>query len=106
MGAMPNNTSAPNGSSRSRFWNGSLDELRVCRTSRSAGWIRLSYETQKPGSKALAFGPVQTVSLSPAPAIRLDGRPPTKGAEIRSLDGKLVPGQDILAPGVYLKTPR
>jgi biopolymer transport protein ExbB len=107
MGAMPNNASAPAGSSRSRFWNGSLDEVRACRTSRSAAWIKLSYETQKPGSRALSAGPAQPTALSrPRAAHAEPGRAATKEAEFRSLNGRFVPGQDAPAPGVYVQPAR
>jgi hypothetical protein len=38
-----------------RFLTGTFDELRLCTTSRSAAWVKLSYENQKPGSKLLKF---------------------------------------------------
>lgn len=36
-------------------FNGSLDEIRITGKPRSAAWIRLSYENQKPGSGMLTF---------------------------------------------------
>jgi len=38
------------------FLRGALDELRVSRTLRSADWIKLSYETQKPSSTLITIG--------------------------------------------------
>lgn len=38
-------------------FNGSLDEVRVTGKPRSAAWIRLSYENQRPGSGMLIFSP-------------------------------------------------
>jgi hypothetical protein len=37
----------------SRDFEGYVDEARVSRVARSASWIKLSYENQKPGSKAV-----------------------------------------------------
>ena len=35
----------------SNFWTGDLDEIRLSGTNRSADWIKLSYENQRPDSK-------------------------------------------------------
>jgi hypothetical protein len=43
-----------------RNWDGILDEARVANVGRSADYIKLDYESQKEGSKLVAFGPVQT----------------------------------------------
>jgi hypothetical protein len=42
-----------------RSWEGILDEARVMNVAASTDWIKLDYESQKPGSKFLVFGPVQ-----------------------------------------------
>lgn len=53
-----------------RYWIGTLDEIRVSRVARDSNWIRLEFETQKPGASAVVLGATQTqvVSLSPADA--------------------------------------
>ncbi len=56
IGALPSNTSPPNGASVSRFWNGSLDELSVSKIVRSSAWVKLCYQTQKPGANAVSLG--------------------------------------------------
>jgi hypothetical protein len=43
-----------------RNWDGILDEARVASVARSADWIKLDYESQRPGQKFLTFGPTQT----------------------------------------------
>jgi hypothetical protein len=40
-----------------KYFYGALDEVRIEQTARSAEWIRLSYETQKSGSKIVVIGP-------------------------------------------------
>jgi hypothetical protein len=39
-----------------RSWEGILDEARVMNVAASTDWIKLEYESQKPGSKFLVFG--------------------------------------------------
>lgn len=41
-----------------RYWDGVLDEARVIGKAKSADWIRLDYESQRPGSRLLEFGSV------------------------------------------------
>lgn len=38
-----------------RYWDGVLDEARVIGKVKDANWIRLDYESQRPGSKLLEF---------------------------------------------------
>jgi hypothetical protein len=40
----------PTFGSVSDFFNGTIDEVRVSRTARSAAWIKMCYESQQPGS--------------------------------------------------------
>lgn len=54
-----------------RYWIGSLDEIRVSRVARDSSWIRLEFETQKPGAATVTLGPTQTVvSVAPMAALR------------------------------------
>jgi hypothetical protein len=39
-----------------RSWEGTLDEARMMNVAVGADWIKLEYESQKPGSKFLSFG--------------------------------------------------
>ncbi len=39
-----------------RFWDGWIDEVRISSGARGADWIRLSYETQRPGAAIVSFG--------------------------------------------------
>jgi hypothetical protein len=43
-----------------RSWEGILDEARVMSVAVSADWVKLEYESQKPGSKFLVHGMSQT----------------------------------------------
>jgi hypothetical protein len=43
------------GSGYSDPWKGHVDECRVDKTSRSADWLKLCYESQKPGSSWITF---------------------------------------------------
>lgn len=43
-----------------RSWEGILDEARVMNVAASADWVKLEYESQRPGSKFLGHGPTQT----------------------------------------------
>jgi hypothetical protein len=36
-------------------FHGQIDEVRISRDPRSRAWMKLAYETQKPGASALAF---------------------------------------------------
>jgi hypothetical protein len=39
-----------------RHWEGIVDEARVMSVAKDAAWVKLEYESQKEGSKFLAFG--------------------------------------------------
>ncbi|MGN6510529.1 MAG: DUF2341 domain-containing protein [Chitinophaga sp.] len=41
---------------KDRNWDGVLDEARVLSVSKGPDWIRLDYESQRPGSRLLMFG--------------------------------------------------
>jgi hypothetical protein len=43
-----------------RSWEGILDEARVMNVAVSTDWVKLEYESQKPGSKFLVHGMTQT----------------------------------------------
>jgi hypothetical protein len=43
-----------------RSWEGILDEARVMNVASSTDWIKLEFESQKPGSKFLVFGTTAT----------------------------------------------
>ena len=58
------------GTSFSRFWNGMLDEIRISNVARSAAWIKLSYETQKPGSPKTVKVGATPVNVLTAPEKR------------------------------------
>jgi len=49
-----------------RFWNGSLDEIRLSTVARSADWITATYNSHKPSSTFIGKGGQQAVSLFPA----------------------------------------
>jgi hypothetical protein len=51
--SMKNSTTQPG---RARYWDGHLDEIRLARGVRNADWIKLDFETQKPGATAVAVG--------------------------------------------------
>jgi len=42
-----------------RHWNGPIDEARVIAGVKDGNWIKLDFETQKAGTRVLAFGSVQ-----------------------------------------------
>lgn len=42
-----------------RSWEGIVDEARVITGAKDANWVKLDYESQKPGSKFLVFGQTQ-----------------------------------------------
>lgn len=54
------NQGRTNGAEVQRWWDGALDEARVMTGTRSPDWIRLDYESQKPGSNFLTFGTAST----------------------------------------------
>ncbi len=71
IGALSNQgaTSTEATGAMERYWIGSLDEVRVSRVARDSNWVRLEFETQKPGAAAVKLGPTQTiVSVSPMAA--------------------------------------
>jgi hypothetical protein len=41
--------------SATRFFNGKIDEVRMSNVVRSADWIKLCYENQRPGSGFITF---------------------------------------------------
>jgi hypothetical protein len=47
------------GASTSRWYHGSLDEVRFSNAVRDSNWVRLTYETQKAGASALQVGTTQ-----------------------------------------------
>ena len=47
-----------------RYFKGTIDEVNISRGVRDSNWIRLSYQTQKPGASAVTLGAAQT---PPAP---------------------------------------
>jgi len=44
-----------------RYWNGDIDEMRICRTGRSADWIKLCYENQRSDSMKLQLTPLASL---------------------------------------------
>jgi biopolymer transport protein ExbB len=48
-----------------RYWAGHLDEISIAATVRSADWIKLSYETQKPGATAVTVLATGTPVFNP-----------------------------------------
>ncbi len=64
-------TASPN------FFPGTLDEVRLSQTARSANWVKASYDNQKPASTFL--------TASPATAPDLDGDHLTDGWEVAEL---------------------
>ena len=63
--SQPTNTSVAIGrmaEGEDRFWNGAIAEVRAQDVARSADWIKLEYETSKPGATALTMGTTQSVT--------------------------------------------
>jgi hypothetical protein len=96
IGANPNSnssTTAPGTSSsvntgtsaNPRFWDGHIDEVSFSRTVRGADWIKLAYETQKPGATAMTIGNT-TTSIAGA----RDRRASVDGFSIRSSGASFV----------------
>jgi hypothetical protein len=54
----------------SRYFLGSLDEIRFSNRVRGADWIKLGYETQKPGATAVSIGATEPASVAGASASR------------------------------------
>ena len=48
-----------------RYFNGVLDEPRVENTARSADWINLCYQNQKPGSSVVCSGSAPVITVQP-----------------------------------------
>jgi hypothetical protein len=42
-----------------RYFKGTLDEINISRVVRDSNWVRLSYQTQKPGANAVTLGATQ-----------------------------------------------
>jgi hypothetical protein len=53
-----------------RYMNGTLDELTVSKVARSVDWLRLSYETQKPGVTALVIAAQSVPPTALLPGVR------------------------------------
>lgn len=66
--SQPTNTSVAIGrmaEAEDRFWNGAIAEVRAQHVARSSAWIKLEYETSKPGATALTLGPTQSLNAAP-----------------------------------------
>lgn len=62
-GSQPTNTSVAIGrmaEGEDRFWNGAIAEVRAQHVARSSDWIKLEYETSRPGATALTLGETQS----------------------------------------------
>jgi hypothetical protein len=55
------------GTTFSRYWPGSLDEITVSKTTRSHDWARLAYQTQKSGVNAVTLGATSPAALQSRP---------------------------------------
>ncbi len=44
-----------------RSWDGRIDECRFMSVAKDDHWIKLDYESQKPGQRFLTFGPVRSI---------------------------------------------
>jgi hypothetical protein len=53
-----------------RPFDGTLDEVRMSTAARDADWIKLDFETQKPGTTVVSLSDTVPVSLSPAAQAR------------------------------------
>jgi hypothetical protein len=62
-----------------RFWNGAIAEVRVENVARTAGRVKLEYETQKPGATALTLG---TTTSAQARALFYPSKKPTYAQNI------------------------
>lgn len=56
-----------------RYWDGTIDEMRISKTGRSADWIKLCYQNQRPDSMTLQVIPA--ISLTPVFDGSLTNRP-------------------------------
>ena len=45
------------------YFNGAIDEVRLSSTARTSGWIRASWENQRPGSTFVAIAPPMTPDI-------------------------------------------
>lgn len=78
-----------------RFFSGYLDEARLANVDRSADWLKLEYENQKPGQTMLAVGPTQApVGIADASAgggrtaRKAAGLPKRAGDGVREWEGR------------------
>jgi hypothetical protein len=59
---------------KGRWWTGNIDEARVLNVPKDQNWVKLNFESQKPGSKFLEFKPATTrlgrgtVAMAPSKA--------------------------------------
>ncbi len=65
----------------SRWWSGDLDEVRIARVARSADYLKLAYESQKPSQTFTDIGRVVTVPRPPTDAMAQSG-PANSGSVI------------------------
>ena len=78
-----------------RFFHGSIDEVRISNAARSADWFKLDFATQQAGSAAVHWDPATTLagagrgSLARRAAFRMRGGAPAYG---------FLPGEGIISP--------
>lgn len=76
-----------------RAFDGSIDEVRMSNTARDPDWIRLEYETQKPGATIVSLRETVPTSLLAAPR-------PRAGFAVRAFSGGLrFDVSDLAGPG-------
>jgi hypothetical protein len=73
-----NNNAFQIGISESKYWNGTIDEVRISNVSRSVAWIQTNYNNQKDPATFLAIGgeeniPDVIVISSPSPQDKAQG---------------------------------
>jgi hypothetical protein len=79
-----------------RYFHGTLDEVRLSNGARSADWIKLCYANQKEAQTLVALGPVMTTALADHSRSDLKRRPlaPRLGGR------RLYPSRSASAPWV------
>jgi hypothetical protein len=75
-----------------RTWDGLLDEARVLRVPKDAAWVKLDYESQKPGQKFTTFGEAEAVTsaIGLERALKLSRGAGLQKVEIYGVDGRLI----------------
>ena len=63
------------GGAASYYFTGGIDEVTVSNVARSADWISLSFQTQKPGASCVVKGPTLSTAIPPGAPTAVVGTP-------------------------------